>query len=96
MSLREADLIRTLQLTPATNELCQSTRHGFAPDTRSRTASINKALRRGQRTTILVKAISRAPTCMTADSALGSYSIDETLCGLVLLVFGPLSIVGDA
>ena len=38
MSLRETDVIRAPQHPPPTNELCQYTAYGFAPDTRSRTA----------------------------------------------------------
>jgi len=39
MSLRETVLIHTPQPPPPTNELCQYTAYGFAPDIRSRLAS---------------------------------------------------------
>jgi len=38
MSLRKTVLIHAPQHPPPTNELCQSTAYGFAPDIRSRTA----------------------------------------------------------
>jgi hypothetical protein len=40
LSLRKTGLIRTPQHSPPTNELCQYTDHGFAPDGRSRTSRL--------------------------------------------------------
>jgi hypothetical protein len=42
LSLRETDVIRIRQLTPPTTARCESTRHGFAPDTQSRAAEARK------------------------------------------------------
>ena len=39
-SLRETDLIRIPQLTPPTNQPCERTHHGFAPDRQSRAARV--------------------------------------------------------
>jgi len=40
MSLRKTDLIRAPQHSPSTNQLCQYTRYGFAPNIQSRTAAL--------------------------------------------------------
>jgi hypothetical protein len=42
-SLRKTDLIHAPQHSQATNELCQCTSYGFAPDLRSRTTPVTKA-----------------------------------------------------